>query len=397
MKTCLKPLLVLSLISLSILSCSKEKAAKKVEWKGEVEIKNNTKIVKNPSDPVYGEILFELEKDLSIGREDDDNYLFYDPRNIAVDEQGNVFILERGNCRIQKFDKNGKYLQTIGKKGQGPGELERPYSLFLDQNNNIYVSDRRKIHFFNHTGEFVKTVPLSDQVNDFWVSPEGNIFGLITTRVERERTKLVVKMNSEGKILENIAQFAEVTQVMRKSGNVVQTFSITHSYNPSLYLVFSNDSQIFYGDSSEYSFSRINLDGEVELIVKKEEPFHSISQKEKDKIYEGLSELIKQWPEGVVEDAVQFPVHRPFFDRILLDEKGRIFIKKVKPVLHETENAEFDIFNSEGYYLYSAILPFSPEVIKNGYFYDLFISEETGEVKIIRYTILNWDQIKDSL
>lgn len=366
-----------------------------MEWNGEVEIKNNTKIIKNPSDSVYGEILFELEKDLSIGGEDDDNYLFYDPRNIAVDEQGNIFILERGNCRVQKFDNKGKYLQTIGKKGQGPGEFERPYSLLLDQNNNIYVSDRRKIHFFNHTGEFVKTVPLSDQVNNFWVSPEGNIFGLITTRVERERTKLVVKMNSEGKILENIAQFAEVTQVMRKSGNVVQTFSITHSYNPSLYFVFSNNSQIFYGDSSEYSFSRINLDGEVELIVQKEEPFHSISQKEKDKIYEGFSELIKQWPAGVVEDAVQFPVHRPFFDRILIDDKGKIYIKKVKPVLDETENVEFDIFNSEGYYLYSTILPFSPEVIKNGYFYDLFTSDETGEIKIIRYTILNWDKVKD--
>ena len=397
MRTCLKPILLIFLISLSTMSCSKEKTAKTAEWKGEVELKNDTKIVKNPSDPVYGEIIFELEEDLSIGSEDDDNYLFYDPRNIAVDEQDNILILERGNCRIQKFDKNGKYLQTIGKKGQGPGEFERPYSLFLDEKNNIYISDRRKIHFFNHRGEFAKTVPLSDQVNDFWVSPEGNIYGLMTKRIERERTELIVKMDSEGKILENIAQFAEVTQVMRKSGNVVQTFSITHSYNPSLYLIFSNDYRIVYGDSSEYSFSRINLDGEVELTVKKEEPFHSISQKEKDKILDGFSELIKQWPEGVVEEAVQFPAHRPFFDRILIDDKGRIYIKKVRPVLDETENVEFDIFNREGYCLYRTILPFSPEIIKNGCFYDLFTSDETGEVKIIRYKILNWDQIKDSL
>jgi hypothetical protein len=135
----------------------------------------------------------------------------------------------------------------------------------------------------------------------------------------------------------------------------------------------------------------------VELTVKKEEAFHTISQKEKDKIYEGFSELMKQWPKGVVEEAVQFPVHRPFFERILLDEKGRVFIKKVKPVLDETENVEFDIFNREGYYLYKTILPFSPEVIKNGYFYDLSTSDESGEVKIIRYKILNWGRIKDGL
>ena len=396
-KACLKPFLVISCILLLIMSCSRAKTGKKAEWKGETELKNGTKIVKNPSEPVYGEILFELKEDLSIGHEGDDNYLFYDPRNIFVDDQGNVSILERGNCRIQKFDKNGKYLQTIGKKGQGPGELERPNSLFLDKNNNIYVSDRMKIHFFNSEGGFVKTISLSEQVNDFCVSSEGDIFGLTTTTAERERTKLVVKMNPEGKILENIARFAEVSHVTRKSGNVVSRFSITHSYNPSLYFVFSNDYQIFYADSSEYSFSRINLDGEVKMIVKKAESFHSISQKEKDKIYERFSELAKQWPEGVVKEAVQFPAHRPFFDRIVIDEKGRIYIKKVKPVLDETKNVEFDIFNRDGYYLYRTNLPFSPEIIKNGYFYDLFTSDETGEVKIIRYKVLNWDRIKDSL
>jgi len=199
------------------------------------------------------------------------------------------------------------------------------------------------------------------------------------------------------KMEELIARFAEVSHVTRKSGNVVSRFSITHSYNPSLCFVFSNDYQIFYADSSEYSFSRINLDGEVKMIVKKAESFHSISQKEKDKIYERFSELAKQWPEGVVKEAVQFPTHRPFFDSIVIDEKGRTFIKKVKPVLDETKNVEFDIFDREGYYLYRTVLPFSPEVIKNGYFYDLFTSDETGEVKIIRYKVLNWDRIKDSL
>ena len=172
MKTSLKSLLVICLISLLMISCAREQTAEKPEWTGEVEFKNGIKIVKNPSEPLYGKITLELEEDLSIGREDDDNYLFYDPRNISVDDQRNIYILERGNHRIQKFDKNGQFLQTIGKKGQGPGEFERPYSLFLDKNNNIYVSDRRKIHFFSHTGEFVKTIPLSDQISNFFVRLE---------------------------------------------------------------------------------------------------------------------------------------------------------------------------------------------------------------------------------
>ncbi|MCK4557792.1 MAG: NHL repeat-containing protein, partial [Candidatus Aminicenantes bacterium] len=261
MKTSLKSLLTICLISILVMSCTREQTAKKAEWSGEVEFKNGIKIVKNPSEPLYGEILLELEEDLSIGREDDDDYLFYQPRNISVDDQRNIYILERGNHRIQKFDKDGQFLQTIGKDGQGPGEFERPYSLFLDKTNNIYVSDRRKIHFFNPAGEFVKTIPLSDQISNFFVSSEGNIFGLMTQRSERERTELIVKMNSEGKILKNIAKFAEVTQVMRKSGNTISRFSITHTYNHSLYFAFSNDDHLFSGNSSEYVFSQINLEG----------------------------------------------------------------------------------------------------------------------------------------
>ena len=397
MKTSLKSLLVICLISILIMSCTREQTAKKAEWRAEVEFKNGTKIVKNPTEPLYGEILLELEEDLSIGREDDDNYLFYQPRNISVDDQRNIYILERGNHRVQKFDKDGQFLLTIGKEGQGPGEFERPYSLFLDKNNNIYISDRGKIHFFNPTGEFVKTIPLSDQISNFFVSSEGNIYGMMTQRSERERTELIVKMNSDGKILNNITKFAEVNQVMRKSGNMVSTFSITHTYNSRLHFTFSNDEQLYSGNSSEYTFSQINLEGEIELIIKKEESFHPISQKEKDKILEGLSQLIEQWPKEVVEEAVQFPGYRPFFDRILTDDKGRIFIRRVKPVLEESDNVEFDIFSHEGYYLYRAIVPVSPEIIQNGYFYDLYTSDETGEVKIKRYKVLNWNQIAERI
>lgn len=397
MKTSLKILFAITFISLLIMSCLKEKTTKKAEWAGKIEYQGEVKVIKNPEAPVYGEILLVLEEELSIGREDDENYLFYDPRNICVDDQGNLYILERGNHRIQKFDKDGNYLQTIGKKGQGPGEFERPYSFVLDRNNNIYISDRRKIHFFNSAGEFVKTIPLSDQVNNFFISHEGNIFGLMTQRIEKERTRLIVKMNPEGKILKNIIQLAEVDQVMRKSGNVTSTFSITHSYNYSLYFAFSPNNRIYYGDSSEYSFSRINLEGNVEMVIKKEESSPLISHKEKDKILGEFSELIKEWPAGVVEEAVQFPAHRPFFDRILIDDKERIYIKKVKPVLDETGNVEFDIFSRDGYYLYKTMLPFTPEIIENGYFYDLYNSEETGEVRIKRYKVINWNEIAEGI
>jgi len=53
----------------------------------------------------------------------DENYLLYRPNDVVVDSKGLIYISDMGNHRIQKYTTNGKYLATIGRKGQGPGEF----------------------------------------------------------------------------------------------------------------------------------------------------------------------------------------------------------------------------------------------------------------------------------
>lgn len=397
MKSRIKPVLVITLILFFIVSCTKGQISEKAKWNGEIEYEESVKIVKNPAEPVYGEILIELEEELSIGREDDENYLFFGPRKIDVDEQGNIYILERGNYRIQKFDRDGQYLQTIGKEGQGPGEFERPYTFFLDRNGDIYVSDRRKIHYFKSDGEFVQTTGLSDLVTNLYVAPDGNIYGLVSRFQENENNRCVVKMDPQGKLIKYLAQFSDIKPVRRKSEGANMAFSLSHEYTPALYLTYSTNDKLLYGHSSEYGLYLINLEDNVELKILKEETLHSISQREKDKILEGFSELREQWPKGVVEEATHFPPHRPFYSRVLIDDKERIYVRRISSVLDEREKVEFDVFSKDGYYLYEINLPFSPEIIKNGCIYDLFTSEETGEVQIKRYKVINWNQIAEDI
>jgi len=249
---------------------------------------------------------------------------------------------------------------------------------------------------FNSKGEFVKSILLSNTTTSFSIAPDENIFGVATIRTDEESNQCIVKMDPKGKIIKNIAQFAAIRLVQRKgTGNTITTFRISHQYNPALYFSRAVNNKHLYAYSSEYSLFQVNLEGNLELIIKKEEPLHPISQKEKNKIYERFSDLEERWPKGVVKEAVQFPSHRPYFNGIATDDRGRIYVRRVKPVTDESEEAEFDIFSKDGYYLYKTNLPFTPDVIKNGYFYEHYSSEETGEVRIRRYKVKNWNQITE--
>jgi hypothetical protein len=67
--------------------------------------------------------LIELVEELVIGG-DENEYAFHAlfPRVVA-DEAGQIFAMDGGNRRIQVYGPDGKYLRTIGRSGNGPGEF----------------------------------------------------------------------------------------------------------------------------------------------------------------------------------------------------------------------------------------------------------------------------------
>ena len=62
----------------------------------------------------------------------DENLAFNMPSDIVMNDDGNIYILDAGNCRVQKFDSEGKFLASFGREGQGPGEFNSPSSLDFD-------------------------------------------------------------------------------------------------------------------------------------------------------------------------------------------------------------------------------------------------------------------------
>lgn len=102
----------------------------------------------------------DLSLDLEIKEPED--IIFNLIVDIAIDSENNIFILDMKENVLYKFNEEGKFQIEIGRAGQGPGEFDRPRSVFIDTENNIYVFDsmHRRIEVFKNNGDFTNSIKL---------------------------------------------------------------------------------------------------------------------------------------------------------------------------------------------------------------------------------------------
>jgi hypothetical protein len=114
-------------------------------------------------EPLWGteqKITLEFVRKYGDVNTDDERCLFIRPADIVVDDDGSVFILDAGNHKVKKYDRNGNYLSSFGEKGIGPGELIGPTHMDICTNGDIVINDRaqRVVNIFDRNGHFVRRI-----------------------------------------------------------------------------------------------------------------------------------------------------------------------------------------------------------------------------------------------
>ena len=91
------------------------------------------------------------------------NYQFDVPTGIAFDRNGNLYVADRNNHRVQIYDRQFAYVATLGvteTPGSDNAHFDKPFDVAVDKDGTIYVADEGndRVQVFNSNRQYVRTI-----------------------------------------------------------------------------------------------------------------------------------------------------------------------------------------------------------------------------------------------
>jgi sugar lactone lactonase YvrE len=79
------------------------------------------------------------------------------PQGVALDKDGNIYVTDTLNDRVEVFDGDGGFIRTFGKNGDGPGYFARPKGIAVDSDGHVWVADevQDRLQVFNSEGRLL--------------------------------------------------------------------------------------------------------------------------------------------------------------------------------------------------------------------------------------------------
>ena len=341
------------------------------KWYGSISKEGDVTIVRNPREPISKAPILELKEELSIGGPDAQGQaVFGRMGEFVVDDAGNFYISAvRGEDQIRVFDKTGRYLRTIGRHGQGPGEFDGigPLS-FVRATGALAVANIRLgcLTYFNTQGTFLRDLRL--EVHNYVVArldSKGRIYafgGGFEIGKPYYETRLAV-IDPEGK---------PASILVRAPGQVKDEIRM---FGPGMRWGLDDSDGLVVGLSEFYELQIFD--------ARTQRPSMKI-HKDFDPVPVSEQELARYKKPGMSEMGFVFAKQHAAFWNFFASDTGLLFVETFEKA--KTGGFIHDVFDREGRLV--ARMPFKSHGVKiSGDKYYALEEDEDGYQYVKRYAV----------
>lgn len=345
-------------------------------WKGRIAEERGIAVVLNPKEPIHKGPIVELKRDWTIGAEPSSGAAaLAKPWDIAVDEEGFLYVLDIQDACVKVFDGEGAYVRTIGRRGQGPGEIGAAFSIIIPTKaKTLIVNDvrGRRLAFFSLDGVFEKNLPLRGLADGPVVDSHFDIY-IDTTDIQKGRESLK-KMNPD------------LTTVLAEVFDRPE--DVSHNpFKARTRWILDPEDRLILGTAVSYVFDVFGSDGRLSRKIKRDYAPLKVTKADIDEF------LARGGPPGF-KPTYDYSSHHACYRSFFVDDQGRLFVQTWERNAANTEDIH-DVFDAEGRYLGRVAMPRHEDlinpttrIVKKGKLYAIEPDADGGSV-VKRYS-LGW-------
>ncbi|MFH1763334.1 MAG: 6-bladed beta-propeller [Gemmatimonadota bacterium] len=381
---------VLTFILFSIASACADEGSR---WTGTVSDSAGVTIVSNSNAGLWapGEELV-LEEELRIGTaEGDPLYQFGDVQGIGVDSHDRIFVFDGLAQHIQVYTPDGVHQQTIGRRGEGPGEFRAGAGPLIGPGDTILVYDR--------SGRFVRFAPDGLTAGGVRANPQEGVpvsFKATGSGLLAERIRLRVGGAPTGE---------DAIILLRTDGSVTDTLRIFPSEqlpNRAFYQLFAprqpwdvtSDTVLLVGARDEYRIASYS-GRELTRIVRKTVEGRTVTDEDKEAVNNALRAFLStpETPPEMIEQAIRrydYSGPLPVFEALFAGPKNTIWVQHFQAPSDFVEGGfgafdprrhfgapAWDVFDADGRFLGVVTMPrgFHPRAFQGSKIYGVWYNE----------------------
>lgn len=296
-------------------------------------------VVRTVSKPVHAGVA-TLQRELTIGTADgDEHYVLGAIADMAVAPSGNIYVWDPSVPAIRLYDAAGKYVQTIGAKGSGPGEYRAGAGITVTKGGNLLMWDpgNARINVYSPSGAAITSWPTrggsgTASGRELITADTAGVVYIMTMiwnrQAERPRkpTHGWVRFRSDGTIMDTVSGPVMPPEVMLQGESGTGSFASFGVPFAGTHFVKPSPLGYFVSGSSERLALDVHEPGKPIASIRRDVTLRPVSAHERDSARADVTEHMQRMFPTWSWNGPDIPRMKAAYTELFVGNDGRIWV-----------------------------------------------------------------------